>query len=407
MSIEFIPLDNDDRWLTKVQVLFGENDGFDGEGLDADGYNRDGYKADEDGVMRDRGGYDEDGYKPDKWGEDRDEAGYDRDGYDVNRRDSDGYDEEGYDIDGYDREGYNEAGYDEDGYDQDGYSRYDEDDDWLNSDEPDYVFRSTEQEKPDSAGHRIASETSPVDGIPYYGMEIELTSDNRSEVQDIITKDYKDYVWAKADCSVDGFEMVTHPMTRQWADEGFPWDIVAQLGRNGCHVMRESNGLHIHVSRSGFRNYAHLFSWVKFWYTNSDKIADVDGIAGRTAWEWGKFADRADQCVTLKYQMRSMGHKKEGARYRDDIPYIQRYRAINLQNTNTVEVRVFASTTSPEKLRMRFDFVAATVEYTRNLSVKEIRDGGWTWNKFADWVAIHGSEYPALARRLAPVTTLA
>lgn len=399
MPLEFLPMTNDDRWLTLVSTsvsapLFGEPDGYDGEGLDSEGYNRYGFNAE--GV--DRQGYDGYGYKEDEHGERRDRNGFDAGGYDE-----DGYDEEGFDRDGYDRDGYDEAGYDEDGENRNGYGRTGSDSRWLENDEPEYVFKSTTEDKLAAEGRGTYTAGKRVPDIPYYGMEIELTSDCNSSVRRIIQQEYKDIVWAKPDCSVDGFEMVTHPMTFAWAQQNFPWEIVNELGNAGCEVMEESNGLHIHVSRAGFTNWAHQFRWVKMFYRMENQIGGYDGMAGREADEWGAFRsrDREEQFTVLKGQMIN----SRGGYARFDHP--RRYCALNLQNSHTIEARVFTSTIEEETLRMRFELMAASVEYTRHLTVGEISNGGWEYEAFVQWLLKNSGTYPALERRCVPALTLA
>ena len=245
-------------------------------------------------------------------------------------------------------------------------------------------------------------------GVPYYGMEIELTSECTEGEKEIIQEQNGHIVWAKQDCSVEGFEMVSHPMTARWAAEKFPWDIVDQLGACGAEVMEESNGLHIHVSRSGFSGWSHLYSWLKFLYSNSDEVKD---IGGRQAGEWGAFRtdDKRMQFAWTKHNMKNRNRNRPLWNRTDtaEVEYPRRYIAVNLQNRDTVEVRVFSSTTSGRTLRQRFELIAGSVEYTRNLSVKDIMDGGWEWNAFTSWLINNEATYPALARRVTPATTLA
>jgi hypothetical protein len=201
--------------------------------------------------------------------------------------------------------------------------------------------------------------------------------------------------------------MVSHPMTARWAAANFPWDIVEDLERHGAEVMEESNGLHIHVSRAGFNGWRHLFSWLKFLYRNSE---EVKYIGGREGGEWGSFS-RNDRQLHFKWLKHNMKNKNSGNTLwytsGERVDYPRRYMAVNLQNPATVEVRVFSSTTSGRILRQRFELIAGSVEYTRNLSVKDIREGAWEWNAFTSWLIKNETTYPALAKRVTPATTLA
>jgi len=391
MPIEFTP---DTDLFNVMAPLFGESDGFDGNGLDSEGYDRDGIDP---VTGRDREGYDTNGYRPDA--------------FDVDR-DREGLDEGGYDADGYDAEGYNEEGWDRDDENRYGESRY-EDDDYEDyegrapnfwQETPKYIFKSTTEEKQEAEVAGRYTQGKRLDRIPYFGMEIELTSDCNSGVKDIIHNQYEGLVWVKPDCSVEGFEMVTHPMTAAWAARYFPWGIVEELARAGCEVWRESNGLHIHVSRAGFNGFTHQLRWVKMFYSIQDQIAGRDGMAGREATEWGTFGGdhRKAQFDSIRDRMA----RTNGRRY-EAKDYIPRYVALNMQNAQTIEARVFSATTNADTLRMRFELMASTVEYTRNQTIQDIRNGGWEYETYRSWLIKNEGRYPALERRVIPARTLA
>jgi len=211
-------------------------------------------------------------------------------------------------------------------------------------------------------------------------------------------------VWVKPDCSVEGFELVTHPMTAAWAARHFPWEIVEDLGRAGCEVWPESNGLHIHVSRAGFNGWAHQLRWVKMFYSIQDEIKGSEGLAGRSAGEWGTFSGdhRKHQFDSIRDRMA----RTNGKLYNADF-YMPRYVALNLQNPGTIEARVFAATVCADTLRMRFEIMASTVEYTRNQTIADIRNGGWEYETYRSWLIENEGSYPALVKHVVPERTLA
>lgn len=393
-----------------IMPLWGEADGYDGNGLDSEGYNRNGFREDEDGTMVDRDGYNEDGFKPDRWGDLRDQDGYDEDGYNEDGRDAEGYNEDGYNEDGYDRGGYDEGGYDEEGVNRYGEHRDDCDCDdcngnceWLMYDNPELIFKHTMAEEEAAEGKPEFVRSEPLPGVPYFGVEIEMTSACTESERSIIYDDYGDLFWAKEDGSVEGFEMVSHPFTAAWAREHFPFKVVAELREVGASVISSTNGLHIHVSRDGFSSWAHQFRWVKFFYNLEEQLTGDMMLGGRRAESWGSFrqSDRDEQFAILKNQMgRAHGRFTRGHMAR-------RYAALNLQNDNTIEARVFASTTHPARLRQRLELVMASVEYTRNLTVAEIRAGGWEWKAFLVWLSKNEALYPALAARVVPEGVMA
>ena len=364
---------------TLPQPMFGPADGFDANGRDADGYDRNGFNSE--GYNRD--GYDEYGF--DSEGYDR--AGYNEDGFNLDGRDRYGYDEYGRDLDGYDRDGYDEDGYDCDGCDSYGDSRGSG---WVGYGNPPLRFL------------QLAEEALVTGPVPFYGMEIELTSYCSDEERIIVEDD--PHVWAKEDCSVDGFEMPTHPMTARYAAAKFPWDIVDRLGANGARVIPECNGLHIHVSRDGFQSFNHQERWVRFFYRISEHVQE---IGGRDGGRWGRFNTRDRDAIVAHIRERetweNMRREQDLEVNPDEAPWsnTDRYIAINAEPKRTFEVRVMAATTSGAELRARFELVAASVEYTRRAIDHR------TWETFEAWLRVNAETYPALAGVVLPSLVLA
>jgi hypothetical protein len=73
-----------------------------------------------------------------------------------------------------------------------------------------------------------------------------------------------------------------------------------------------------------------------------------------------------------------------------------RYSAINTDNDNTLEVRVFKGSLRPERVLSALEFVTASVEYTRDLPING-KNNALTWLAFTGYVAQHAETYPNLA----------
>lgn len=380
---------------------------FDAEGYCPDGYDRDGYDFNGyniDGFGRD--GYNADGYNA---------AGFDSDGLDVfgfNEFgfDSCGYNRSGYDADGYDRHGYDINGFDEEGYDDNGvnYDGYDRNGIYVGTNDNDPDYDDFDDYEPgllsyDYRPHFRLHGEGPV----FFGIELEVSSDNSYNTLDYIRGEVGQLAYLKSDGSVDGFELVTHPMSYDWAMEHFPWDMLPKLrSRYDCRVRLSENGMHIHVSRAGFDGAAHLFRWMKFIYRNE---LDVSRIARRSSNQWAQFHRevRSGQIYHAKNELRHRLNKKHmeltggyrGANFEEDPTAYGRYHAINTQNQETLEMRMFASTLNPAKAKRSLQLAAASVEYTRQLRSHDVIRGGWTWGAFTDWLAddLNASRYPELA----------
>jgi len=216
------------------------------------------------------------------------------------------------------------------------------------------------------------------EGPVFLGLEVEIHAGySIHESAQIAVRHLGDLGYLKEDCSVSGgFEIVTHPMSHAYALESFPFDMLDELRRNRCSAG--DNGLHVHVSRKGFDSPAHVYRWLKLLHRNRDAVTCV---ARRDSDYWAPF--RASDRVAAKDHAK--GHRSA-----------DRYAAINVTNYATFEVRVFASTLDRTELMAALDLVAASVEYTRSLSVSAIaRRDGWSWSAFSAW-ASQRPEYAAL-----------
>ena len=182
--------------------------------------------------------------------------------------------------------------------------------------------------------------------------------------------------YLKRDSSIgDGFEIVTHPMAYSWALQHFPWDMLGELRQAGGHAT-EATGIHVHLSRAGFASTCHTYRWMKFIYRNQQC---VERLARRSSREWAAFTDY-DRSQVRTYAKGGYGN---------------RYRAINTNNADTFELRVFAGSLDVAQIQAVLGFAAASVEYTRTLSVPQIaRHDGWQWPAFVSWLDDHPAYAP-------------
>ncbi|MGH3588984.1 MAG: amidoligase family protein, partial [Pseudonocardia sp.] len=219
------------------------------------------------------------------------------------------------------------------------------------------------------------------DGPLYMGLELEISTpyDGTQDCADIATRHLKDLGYLKHDGSLTrGFEIVTHPMSHDFVRESFPWPMLDALRQHGA-APDHTTGLHVHVSRAAFASAAHVYRWLKFLHRNNEPVSS---IARRRSDQWAAWSSED--------RRRAKDYAK-GDRESD------RYRAINVTNPDTFEVRVFASTLDRRELQAAVDLVAASVEYTCDLSVADIyAHCGWRWCAFATWVTVR-PEYAALA----------
>lgn len=188
--------------------------------------------------------------------------------------------------------------------------------------------------------------------------------------------------YLKSDGSLtNGFEIVTHPMSYDWAIAHFPWAMLTRLAESGCTVT-DGTGLHVHVSREAFRSACHIYRWMVFIHRNQQQVT---ALAGRSCATWAAFT-AADRKAVKDYAKGARG--------------VERYRAINTSNHDTFELRVFASSLDPDDVKAALGFAAASIEYTSELTVPAIAAAGaWNWSAFVTWLAQQPA-YAPLTRKL-------
>ena len=221
------------------------------------------------------------------------------------------------------------------------------------------------------------------EGNLFMGVEIEVEMTrgaDRDTVAAIAVDGLGDLGYLKSDGSlVNGFEIVTHPMSYDWAMEHFPWGLLEKLRDAGARATSRA-GIHVHVSRAGFDGPCHMMKWMKFVYRNE---SNVTALAGRESDRWAAFRHE---------------HRAMIAEFAKGSTQAERYSAINVQNAATLEMRIFESTLKPERLQAFFGFAAGSVEYTRALTTGDIlKAKGWEWPAFTGWLAKNEIYAPLVA----------
>jgi hypothetical protein len=245
------------------------------------------------------------------------------------------------------------------------------------------------------------------DGPLYLGPEIELNvSGYRSDRADRTgraARAAKSFLgnlgYLKEDGSVDGFEVVTHPMSYSWAMSNFPWDMLPELSRLGCSPGSNC-GIHVHVSRAGFDSPCHSFRWIKFFYRNATPIQQIARRFGNTYSQFYRHGHPERMSTKHAVKMQP-GQRYITDQYGREVHYPERYSAINVTNPHTFEIRAFASSVSPQEIQAAFGLADATVEYTRSLSSHKIlREKAWTWSAFTSWLNGHSDTYRPLMNEM-------
>lgn len=197
----------------------------------------------------------------------------------------------------------------------------------------------------------------------------------------------------------EGFEIVTQPHSHAHLRDHSQvlWDTVDKLRtdyRARSWDAKSNCGIHIHLSRKGFSSGSHTHRFLSLVYQNSEQMMK---FAGRKS-DYARFND----CYTFDEYDRpvfSLKHKL------DRHANTERYTAVNTQNRETLELRFFRGTMNSKGVLATLDLAHAMVEYTRHLSVDDVRMGALKWEWFVDYVQDNNGIYPDLYNRLPKVAT--
>jgi hypothetical protein len=263
---------------------------------------------------------------------------------------------------------------------------------------PDAIFHSTDKEE------RL-----------FFGLEIEVEArdDKSASARYAHQLEYAELAYLKNDGSLNnGFEIVTHPMSHDFFknEASQLWEVLEGLrNTEGIRVRSWGTttcGLHIHISRTGFNGGAHMHRFLNLVYSNQDFY---EKLAGRSSDQWAKFSDivRRDylrdedgnrvQDDHGDYQIRTQRtfkHKLERDSHSD------RYSAINTNNRETLEMRIFKGTTNVDTIKAQIDLAHASVEYTRTLTVQDVRNGALSSNDLMWYIIQNVEVYPELVARM-------
>lgn len=180
-------------------------------------------------------------------------------------------------------------------------------------------------------------------GPKFLGCEYEVQGGGCcSNIAENIFGDYREF-YCSSDSSLDeGFEAITHPCSPDYLLSNIDWEeITKRLGRND-YDYEEGAGFHIHISREHFKSQSHIGKLIKFFSENYQTMMEF----GNRDW------DNADSYA-------------KPTKFDDDDKFIDiynatrddRYHAVNVWPSATVEIRLFNTTYRPEVIRSYIQFV--------------------------------------------------
>lgn len=222
----------------------------------------------------------------------------------------------------------------------------------------------------------------------YFGFEIEVEGDKSNALN--FKKEYgdieEDEIYLKKDCSVDGFEIVTHPMTRKWFYQEFVPKItngMSFLKQNGFSA-HDKAGMHIHVSKEAI-SCEQLQKLIILLYPKTEKVKNVwIAISQRKKYNierWASIDENVLKDGNKKYTIKE--------KYKDKDINSERYSAINTLPHHTIEFRIFNSNLRIERIKKNAQVVFSLIDFTKTTQMPKM-------SNYMNFIKEHRDSYKEL-----------
>ena len=247
------------------------------------------------------------------------------------------------------------------------------------TDEP-YCQSCWTRREQDVAIHDYYFKPDPIfygTGPRYFGVELEIdgAGEDRSNARQLLELANRSaqHIYIKHDGSLDdGLEIVTHPMTLSYHETQMPWSSLLSAARAMGYTSHQARtcGLHVHVSREAFGETEEkqdaviariLYFFEKFW----DELLKFSRRTPRQLERWAARYGYKEQPRDI------LEHAKKGC-------HGGRYTCVNLQNPDTVELRVFRGSLRYSTLMATLQLADRICDAALYLSDQELQALSWT-----------------------------
>lgn len=219
-----------------------------------------------------------------------------------------------------------------------------------------------------------------------FELEMEATTGRLDEAAQLAINEFPQ-AYLKYDGSINhGFEMVTHPMSLDYINSEFNFESLKLLADMGMRSAKTSTcGLHVHINKGFFRSApSTAYRFMSLFYSNAEAWRRLAGRSHSSYAQW----DIGEDARLLTYT-RGIRDNDMYAVNRD------RYVALNLQPSKTIELRFFKGTLRPLTLQARLQAVHAAAEYAMSTRYKvKVRDAS-SWEAFRNFTTDNDKKYSA------------
>lgn len=201
------------------------------------------------------------------------------------------------------------------------------------------------------------------EGPKFLGCEYEVQGGGcNSNIAESIFGDYREFYCSRDGSLNEGFEAITHPCSPSHMLSNIDWEtIVDKLDKNGYNDT-DGAGFHIHISREHFQSQSHIGKLIRFFSDNYQKLVNFGNRTWDTANKWAKPTDYDTDDKFIDIYSNAKG---------------ERYSAVNVWPSETVEIRLFGCTYRPEVIRSYIQFVDIITDlangFYNNMTFENVR----------------------------------
>lgn len=180
-------------------------------------------------------------------------------------------------------------------------------------------------------------------GPKFLGCEYEVQGGGCcSHIAESIFGNYKEFYCSHDGSLNEGFEAITHPCSPDYLLSNIDWEeITKRLSRND-YDDEEGAGFHVHISREHFKSQSHIGKLIKFFSENYQTLMEFGNRDWDNATDYAKPTEYDDDDKFIDIYNETRG---------------DRYHAVNVWPSATVEIRLFNTTYRPEVIRSYIQFV--------------------------------------------------
>lgn len=200
-------------------------------------------------------------------------------------------------------------------------------------------------------------------GPKFLGCEYEVQGGGcNSNIAENIFGNYREFYCSRDGSLDEGFEAITHPCSPSHMLSNIDWEtIVDKLDKNG-YDDTEGAGFHIHISREHFKSQSHIGKLIRFFSDNYQELVNFGNRTWDTANQWAEPTDYDTDDKFIDIYSNAKG---------------ERYSAVNVWPSETVEIRLFGCTYRPEVIRSYIQFVDIITDlangFYRDMTFENVR----------------------------------